>query len=105
METESFLNMIQTQLASGTDIPNWTVDKGLLGDSFTVVNVSHKYVDVVTPAGNNVQHIPINDFEAVAKLWQQYINKEIGRNVVRDKTRFSKYIISILRWIEKGGSQ
>jgi hypothetical protein len=102
MEIESFLSTIQTQLAPGTDIPNWTVDKGPLGDSFTVVSVSHKYVDVVTPAGKNVQHIPMNDFETVAKLWQRYINKEIGRNVVRDRTRFSKYIISILRWIEKG---
>ncbi len=98
-------NVVQSLLTPDTNVPNWTVARGPLGDSFRVVSVDKKYIDIFTPNGKNIQHIPIADFESVYELWQRYIEGKIGRNEIRARTRFSKYIISILHWIETGGGK
>ncbi len=103
--TESLWKTLNSRLKAGTAVPNWTAAKGLLGDSFTVVGVGQNYVDVGSPNAKGTQRIPVADFEQVHKLWAQYIGKRIDRSYIRDMTRFSKYIISILHWIETGGSK
>lgn len=103
--TESIWKTLSSRLPTGTAIPNWTAAKGLLGNSFTVFGVGRNYVEVESPNAKGAQRIPVADFEQVHKLWAQYINKRIDRSYIRDMTRFSKYIISILHWIETGDSK
>lgn len=103
--TESLWKTLNGRLTTGATIPNWTAAKGLLGDSFTVVGVGRNYVEVESPNAQGTQRIPVADFEQVHGLWAQYINKRIDRSYIRDMTRFSKYIISILHWIETGDSK
>jgi hypothetical protein len=91
---------LQNSLSVGTSIANWTADKGLLGDHFTVVAMDSSFIEVDTPNANNLQRVPLCDFELVYKNWVGYTAGKIPRYVLRDGTRFSKYVISILHWLE-----
>jgi len=91
---------IANEIAPGITIQNWTRDKGFLGDTFVVVEIGKGFVKVDTPGTKNLQRIPREDFEEVSVLWQDYLAGMLGRNIIRNRTRYSKYIISILHSIE-----
>ena len=97
---------LQSQLATGTKVPNWTAANGLLGNNFVIVAVTRAHVDVDTPGAQNVQRVPRTDFEDVYNVWDGYLRGTVKRHQVRDATRFSKYIVSIWHWLEAqlGGS-
>lgn len=94
-------SVLQASLVEGKIIPNWSVAKGLLGDSFTVFDVGVDYIKVKTPGAINIQNIPKRDFETIYYRWSDYCARAVPRMVLRDLTRFSKYIISILRLLEQ----
>ena len=94
-------NALQTHLIAGTTIPNWTVDKGLLRDSFVVSAVGPDLVEVDTPGAENRQRVPDADFQSVYAMWNGYCRGQTPRAAVRDATRFSKYVISVLHWLEQ----
>ena len=89
---------LRSNLTLQTSIPNWTADKGLLGDSFTVSAVTPTHVEVDSPGAQNLQTIH-RDFEVVYAVWERYCNGKVPRREIRDSTRFSKCIISILHWL------
>ena len=91
---------LQTQLVAGTTIRNWTVAKDFLGDSFTVTEVARNHVQVDTPGAQNLQTVPTTDFQTVYDFWPRYCLGDVPRHEIRDATRFSKYVISILHWLE-----
>ncbi len=41
------------------------------------------------------------DFQKVYAIWSSYSQGQTGRAALRDATRFSKYIISVLHWLEQ----
>jgi len=99
-------NALQNQLTPGTTIDNWTFHSGFLGDSFTIRSVTQKYIEVDTPGAQTIQRIPQHDFQIVYNLWNNYCVGRVKRHEIRDQTRFSKYIISILYWLQnKCGGQ
>ena len=81
-------------------VKNWTAKKGYLGDSFTISAIGPDTITVHSPGAKNPQVIPRGDFEGVETLWGGYCSGEIQRQDIRDVTRFSKYIISILYFIQ-----
>lgn len=93
-------NALHASLASGVLIKNWTCDSGFLGDDFTVTAVASGFIEVNSPNAANIQRVPREDFELVYTEWANYIAGQTGRAEIRDKTRFSKYIISVLHWLE-----
>lgn len=98
---ENVWSFLQRKLKSGAVVQNWTADKGYLGDDMTVINVSRNSVTVKAPKAQNLQNVPKEDFGKVWKVWAGYKNQNIRRYELRDMTRFSKYIISILHWYEE----
>jgi hypothetical protein len=94
------LGALLANLSAMTKIPNWTVDSGLLGNSFCIVSVSLDGVIVEVPNAKNYQRIPMKDFAAVYDLWNGYMEGVVKRNEIRNITRYSKYIISINHWLE-----
>lgn len=88
-------------LAPGVVIPNWTAAKGYLGDSFTIGSISSTRIEVHTPGAEHPQNVPIRDFKAVADLWMPYCDGSIQRQRIRNLTRYSKYIISILKYLSE----
>jgi hypothetical protein len=83
-------------------IDNWTDDKGYLGDQFTIQAVMPNVIHVNSPGAQNIQKVQRKDFEGVYNVWNQYRAGLFQRHRIRDKiTRFSKYVISILYWVER----
>ncbi|MFZ4439951.1 MAG: hypothetical protein ACOYOS_16105 [Syntrophales bacterium] len=94
-------NYIQTNLKIGAVIDNWTKDKQYFGDKFTISNIALTQLDIDTPGAKNIQKIPQIDFQGIYNVWPQYIGCTYSRDQIRDNiTRYSKYIISILKWVE-----
>ena len=93
-------NALQNQLRQGTTIRNWTAHSGFLGDSFTIVSVSQRYIEVDTPGTQTIQKIPQHDFQIIYNLWDDYCVGKVKRLEIQHQTRFSKYVISILYWLQ-----
>jgi hypothetical protein len=95
---------LQDTLSTGVTIENWTKDKEFLGNAFTIVRVAEDFIEVNTPNAFHLQRVPRSDFELVYRIWNSYLGRRIRRHEIRDRTRFSKYIISILHWLEQRSS-
>ena len=91
---------IQQQLPPGTQIQNWTRDKGYLGDSFDIHAVQAAQIEIASANADNIQRVPAGDFVGVYALWQRYLAGRVRRSDIRDNTRYSKYIISIFHWLQ-----
>ncbi len=92
---------LQSNLQGGMEIDNWTAFRAYLGDKMRVVSVRDGYIEVYPPKAINTQIIPKNDFERAWKVWAGYKSRQVKRYELRDMTRFSKYIVSILHWYEE----
>lgn len=99
---DSVWSRIQKNLKPGTSIKNWTMLKGYLGDTMKIMGVRGGYIEVDAPNANTTQHISKEEFEKVWDIWPDYKGGKFPRYQIRDMTRFSKYIISILHWAEQG---
>lgn len=97
---ESVWAFFQAHLIPGTKVKNWTAFRGYLGDTMTIVRVNQQAIKVDAPKAKTIQIVPIEDFEYVWDVWSDYKVKKVKRYELRDMTRFSKYIISILHWYE-----
>jgi hypothetical protein len=93
-------NALQTHVVAGTNIPNWTANSRLLGDSFLVAGVARAYIEVDSPGAQSRQRVPVADFQRVYDVWDSYCHGHTPRAALRDATRFSKYIISVLHWLK-----
>jgi hypothetical protein len=91
---------LSEKLTAGTVIKNWTAFRGYLGDTMIVAGVGENYIEVVPPKAENSQLVPRDDFQGVWEIWAEYKTQKVQRQEVREMTRFSKYIISILHWLE-----
>ena len=98
---DSVWGNINKQLISGMTIDNWTVFHDYLGDSMTIVNVGRHAIEIDAPKAKNIQVVPREDFRAIWNEWSGYKQGRVQRQELRDMTRFSKYIISILHWYEE----
>jgi len=97
---EDFWAHLLTHLTVGTEVNNWTALKGFVGDKMTVVKIGDASISVDTPRTKGYQRVPKQDFEKVFAVWSDYKINKIPRNELTDLTRYSKYIISLLRWYE-----
>jgi hypothetical protein len=86
--------------SAGVEIRNWTVLKGYLGDTMRVVAVHAESIEVDSPRARNIIVVPKAHFKAVWEVWPLYTNLQMQRQELTPITFFSKYIISILHWLE-----
>ena len=92
---------LHTNLKVGTDIKNWTAFRGYLGDTMKVIAVRDNYIEIDAPNAKSLQIVPKDDFEKVWGVWSDYKAEKVKRYEIRDVTRFSKYIISVLHWYDE----
>lgn len=100
-EFQDVWKQLQKHLRSGMVIRNWTVLKDYFGEDFKITLVDQDAIQVDAPGANNIQIVPKGDFEAVWEIWTEYLYNDFSRQEMRDMTRFSKYIISILHWYDQ----
>jgi hypothetical protein len=87
---------IKRRIRPGTKVRNWSKHSGYLEGSFTVTAVGPDAIEVDSPGAKNIQVVPRNDFEDVLAVWDTYMAGNLPRYKLRDMTRFSTYIISII---------
>jgi hypothetical protein len=98
---EQIWNYLQKNLQPGTEVENWTSFNGYLGDKMTIEAIDEDFITVNAPHAINAQVVPQEDFQIVWERWPDYKNGKVRRYELRDMTRYSKYIISILHWYEQ----
>jgi hypothetical protein len=91
---------VQRQFDVGSAIRNWTAFGGYLGDRFIVAKRRPGYIEISTPQARTIQHITQSEFEKVYEVWNDYVKRKMPRHRLAKLTRFSKYIISIIRELE-----
>lgn len=97
MSFEKFWGELTVWLKSERLIRNWTADHGYLPKgNFTAVYKGQDYVECEVPDAMNIQRVPKEDFRFISDNWQKYLEKRIRRSELRDRSRFTKYTISIL---------
>jgi len=101
MAFEHVWSALQHELRMGDTIPNWTQAKGLVGQPFVVLEVTPTAITVDPGRGAISQRVPERDFEYLDRSWSGYRSGRIGRGELRNGTRFSKYTISLLHWLEE----
>jgi hypothetical protein len=92
---------LQTTLFVGATIQNWTARNGHIGEPFEIVAITPDVVVVVAPRARTPQTVRRADFEKVYALWDDYARGLIPRSAFTPLTRYSKYVISILHWLQE----
>ena len=92
---------LQGQLRPRQVIPNWTAQRGLVGEPFEIVEMTSESIVVGPPGARDSQKVRRADFEAVYNRWPEYIAGTIPRSSFTPLTRYSKYVISILYWLHQ----
>lgn len=107
MDFEIMWRKIKKSLVEKTTIKNWTYhqwtkDKeGYLGRNFTAKYIPNKSIVECYPTNwSKPQKIPKRAFEILYENWESYRKGLLIRNKLRDKTRFSKYTISIFHHLK-----
>lgn len=91
---------LQANLQPGAIIPNWTAHSGAVGEPFEIEAVSRNVIVINAPGATTPQSVRRADFEAVYDLWNDYVRGAIQRKAFSPLTRYSKYAISILHWLQ-----
>ena len=90
---------IQRNVAPGDTIRNWSRHSGYRGNDLMIHAVEARFVDIDSPGAENIQHILREDFSRVHEHWNAYTSGVFARSRLRDITRFSTYVISILHHV------
>ncbi|MHA1505756.1 MAG: hypothetical protein ACTSR0_00995 [Candidatus Asgardarchaeia archaeon] len=94
-EFDEFWRRLTEVLRDKQLIRNWTRDSGYLGGDFYAVYLGGNAITCILDSGS-VLEVPKKDFELLFNHWEDYINGRYPRHLLRDKSRFTKYTISIL---------
>lgn len=87
------------QLQPGIIIRNWTTNNGYLGDDFKIISNNSDSITIETPGAKNLIKVPKKDFALMNENWKKYLSGEISRSHLRDLTYYSKYTISIYKYL------
>lgn len=89
---EIFWDKLRASLKENTNIQNWTVYSGFVGENFMAQIVGEKiYCD---PPGAEVTK---DDCESIWRVWEKYLAGDVKRKELRDLPHYNtKYVISIL---------
>lgn len=98
---EHVWGFIQNHLKKGDEIRVWSAFHGDLGWKITIDYLDNQVIVVISPNAKSTQRIPSEDFKRVWVVWADYKRLVVRRYELRDITRFSTYIISILHWYDQ----
>ncbi|MBA4421302.1 MAG: hypothetical protein C0391_09155 [Anaerolinea sp.] len=97
----TYWDTLQKKLKPGINIRNWTILKGYLGDSFQLSHVDQNEIVIQSPKAKSLQRISRDEFEKIAEIWPAYKAGCVQRQQIREMTFHSKYILSILHWLDE----
>jgi len=92
---------IQSNLHAGQLINNWTKAGRYKPGTFPIVKVGTTSIKIKAIRTHKPRPVPMGDFEKVYNVWNQYNAGIYSRYEIRNSTRHSTYIISVLHWVEQ----
>ena len=96
MQFKKLWRLLCGGLHVGNVIPRWTRDSGFLDNPIFITKLRPWAIEITTPSVRRSISIPREDFEKVWALWKSYLQGRVSRREIRNLTRHSAYIISIL---------
>jgi hypothetical protein len=93
---DKFWNLITSKLKSEAIIKNWTVAKGFFGEEFKAIYEEGNFIKCKVPSAKNEQKPRKKDFKLIFDNWHDYLQGKVKRPELRDKSRNTKYTISII---------
>jgi hypothetical protein len=105
MQLEEIWAELKRRLPKNREIRSWSAATGFLGDSFTVIGPKTGHVLIKSAYDINPQQIPDQDFVMVLGQWSDYVEGKLSRADIQARTKYSKYIISILHSLEAPTAQ
>ena len=101
---ESFWKELQKELATPKKIKNWTERNAYFGEDFTahiIPNPTTGGTVVCTTQKGSEQKAYFDDFSLIYSNWEGYLSGRIQRKDLREKSRVTKYTISIIHQYTK----
>ena len=98
---EEIWQKIVSRLTPGMTIRNWTILQGYFGDDIEIIDVTPDMIVIKIPTAKYLYSVPRDDFQKLWQVWPAYKNGQIDRLQTSPITRFSRYIIDILHWVEQ----
>jgi hypothetical protein len=85
----------------GAVVQNWSASSGDRDGSFQVTAVEADLIEIRSSQTGHPQRIPRADFERVYAVWEPYCRGDYPRSALGNVTRFSTYVVSLLRRLEE----
>lgn len=96
----TFWSGVASWLSRKKHIVNWTVHSEEIGEGFDAIYGGGNYV-IAYPRSGGIQRIPKSDFKVIYENWDGYVAGLIPRSYFVKgpiaRSRFTKYVISIIR--------
>ncbi|MGQ4834406.1 MAG: DUF7662 domain-containing protein [Candidatus Asgardarchaeia archaeon] len=80
------------------NVEYWSVAGRTRNKSFQAKAFGQEYI-LIKPEYGSLQTVPKGDFEIVYDIWEQYLRGDVKRYEIRNMTRFSSYIISLIHYM------
>lgn len=96
---------LSANLLPGQQIPNWTKDNGYFHQPIKIMEFNNALILVKSSTAKNIQKITKMEVEKVAKRWNEYITGKLSRSEFRLNTRYSRYLIDLLHYLDEKGFQ
>lgn len=97
---ESTWTDLQRRLPVRERIQNWSADKGYTGGRFQIKDVKPSSITIEV-GGTSVPHqVAKSEFQKIFADWPAYRVGTVRRSALRDKSKNTTYIVSILHWRE-----
>ena len=90
-----FWDRLIPQLREIQTIPNWTKDGKMRTEDFQAQYKGGNYIECAIDDGSIIS-VPKKDFHYIYYRWDDYMTDRIKRNNLRDESRYTKYVISII---------
>jgi hypothetical protein len=93
----SIWTQLQADLPGHCQVAHWSARKGNLNQSFTVMKVDRRAIDIETGSSTS-RRISQQDFERIEQVFTDYCGHKVPRSKLTDISVNSTYILSLLHW-------
>ena len=91
---------IQRRLPVRESIQNWSADKGYTRGRFRITDVEPSSITIEADGTSVPRQVAKSEFQKIFADWPAYRAGPARRSVLRDKSKNTTYILSILHWHE-----
>jgi hypothetical protein len=100
IDLDEFWNRLVKELSDETVILNWTACHGFYGDNFRAIYNEIGFIECDVPGAEKIQRVTKKTIGKIYPYWEGYSTKKMARKHFIEKSRHTKYSISLLHQFE-----